>query len=252
MSGSASPLLAGILCFAGLARAQTDPQPPCAGEPFPAYPAVGGPPAVKVWDRSTWTPPPCVGWTASDASTVVATAARFRYDAGLEGLRRRAGAVSQLAGLLYWSTTSQKWQPFIVDAYALTSPSDGQRRGDFQLEEITEGRTLYTRQEDNLFGKAVYRVRILRASGERLVFATENASAISFLSVPVFAAGELQSIVFVVRESKDVWRYYGIARTGKQASLLVAGHEASLINRAAATYRFLAGIPANQEPPAAR
>jgi len=183
---------------------------------------------------------------------VVATAARFRYDAGLEGLRRRAGAVSQLAGLLYWSTTSQKWQPFIVDAYALTSPSDGQRRGDFQLEEITEGRTLYTRQEDNLFGKAVYRVRILRASGERLVFATENASAISFLSVPVFAAGELQSIVFVERESKDVWRYYGIARTGKQASLLVAGHEASLINRAAATYRFLAGIPANQEPPAAR
>jgi hypothetical protein len=41
-------------------------------------------------------------------------------------------------------------------------------------------------------------------------------------------------------------------RTGKNASKLINGHEASSINRAVAFYRYLAGIPTNLEPPAAR
>jgi len=39
-------------------------------------------------------------------------------------------------------------------------------------------------------------------------------------------------------------------RTGKNASLLTAGYEASSINRAVAFYRYLAGIPTDKEPPA--
>jgi hypothetical protein len=62
----------------------------------------------------------------------------------------------------------------------------------------------------------------------------------------------MQSVYFLDRESPDVWRYYSIARTGKNSSRLTVGHDASSINRAVAYFRRLAGIPTDQEPPAAR
>jgi hypothetical protein len=63
---------------------------------------------------------------------------------------------------------------------------------------------------------------------------------------------ELQAIYFLDRESSDIWRYYSIARTGKNANGLATGHDASTVNRAVAFFRYLAGIPTDQEPPAAR
>jgi hypothetical protein len=57
---------------------------------------------------------------------------------------------------------------------------------------------------------------------------------------------------FLDRESDNVWRYYSIVRTGKNANALIAGNESSCINRAVAFYRHLVGIPATQEPPGAR
>jgi hypothetical protein len=72
------------------------------------------------------------------------------------------------------------------------------------------------------------------------------------LFVTLFHPGEVQSIYFLDRESDNVWRYYSIARTGRNTSRLTTGHESSSINRAVAFYRSLAGIPTDQEPPAAR
>ncbi len=226
-------------------------QPPCGTAPSPPYPEVGAPPAVQVWKQSNWTPPACTGWPPEDSATLVAAAARFRFGAGAKGLRRRIGAISGMTGLLYWSTTGKRWQPLIVDASALAGPEAG-RRPDFAPGEIEPGRSLWAEEEDNLLGKAVYRIRILEARDDRLVFATANHTPLRFLGIPVFPPGELQTICFLDRESKDVWRYYSLARMGKQVSLLVSGHEASLVNRAVASYRYLAGIRANQEPPAAR
>jgi len=245
-------LLTTVLFFAASANAQPGPQPPCEGNPAPAYPALDSPPVIKTWDHSGWTPPSCLGWIPSDSATLVAVAARFRHNGGAEALRRRIGAVSQLSGLLYWSTTNQKWQPMMLDAFALSGPSEAQRRKDFSPGELAEGQTVYVHQEDNMVGKAVYSLRIVRASADRIVFAIENSGAIRYLSMPVFQAGEIQSIVFLERESQDIWRYYSLVRIGRQASLFLAGHDSSLVNRAAASFRYLAGIPADQEPPAAR
>jgi hypothetical protein len=245
-------VLAAMLSLLVPVHAESGPRPPCAGEPFPPFPEVTGTPVVKVWNQSDWTPPACVGWAAAPSATLVVTVARFPHASGAAPLRNRIAAVSKTAGMLYWSTTQQRWQPLIVDAYALSGPAADQRRQDFTLDEIVEGRSLYVQQEDNLLGKAVYRIRILSATGDRLVVATENSSAIRYLGLTLFAAGELQSICFLERESNSVWRYYSVARMGKQVSLLTAGHDASLINRAVASYRFIAGIPTSQEPPAAR
>jgi hypothetical protein len=234
--------------------AECGPQPPCGSEIFPAYPDLDKPPIVRIWDRSVlgsdWTPPACTAWTTTGFSTLAVTAARFRHTTGIAGLLQRIGAISELGGMRYWSTTHKRWQTLIVEAHALSGPS-GDRRKDFSPDEIAEGRILYFQQEDNLSGKAIYRMRIGSVSPSRMVYDIENISAMKYFFVPLFKPGEMQSIYFLDRESPEVWRYYSIARSGKNASNLTAGHDASSINRAVAYFRYLAGIPMDMEPPAA-
>ncbi len=233
--------------------AQSGPQPPCGHDPVPSYPALDGSPAVKFWSESDlgrdWRPPTCTGWATEGFATLVTTVARFRNTAGAQGLVRRIGAISELSGTRYWSTTHKQWQTLIVNAYALTGST---RREDFTPDEMKQGSTLYFAQVDNLSGKAVYRMHIIEASADRIVFDVENVSTMRYLFATLFHPGEMQSIYFLDRESADVWRYYSIARTGRNASRLVTGHESSSVNRAVAFYRSLAGIPTDQEPPAAR
>ena len=236
--------------------AQSGPQPPCGEDPVPPYPALDDSPVVKFWSEADfgrdWRPPPCTGWAAAGFATLVTTAARFRYTAGAEGLLRHIGAVSELAGMRYWSTSHRQWRTLIVDAHALTGPQPTQRREDFTPDEMKEGKVLYFEQADNISGKAIYRMRITKASADRLVFDVENVSVMRYAFLTLFRPGEMQSIYFLDRESADVWRYYSIARTGRNASRLAAGHASSSINRAVAFYRSLAGIPTDREPPAAR
>jgi len=152
----------------------------------------------------------------------------------------------------YWSTTHQQWRTLIVDAGALTDAQSSTRRADFAPAEMQKGSELYLEQADNLSGKAVYRMHIAEASADRIVFDVENVSLMRYYFVTLFHPGDVQSVYFLDRESDSVWRYYSIARTGREASRLATGHDASSINRAVAFYRSLVGIPTDQEPPAAR
>jgi hypothetical protein len=235
--------------------AELGPQPPCGKEPIPPYPALDDAATVKSWSESDfgrdWRPPACTGWTAVGFTTLVTTVARFRHTS--EGdLLRHIGAISELAGTRYWSTTHKQWRTLIVDAHALTDLQRGQRREDFTPDEMKEGKDLYFEQTDNLSGKAIYRMHIAEASADRIVFDVENVSTMRHLLIPILHPGEMQSAYFLDRESDNVWRYYGIVRTGKNANKLIAGNEASSVNRAVAFYRHLVGIPTDQEPPAAR
>jgi hypothetical protein len=236
--------------------AQLGPQPPCGKDPVPSYPALDDSPVVKFWSESDfghdWRPPACTGWADVGFSTLVTTVARFRYTSGEEGLLRHIGAISELAGMRYWSTTHNQWRTLIVSAHALTGSQSSRPRQDFPPVEMKEGTLLYLEQADNLSGTAVYRMHIVEASADRLVFDTENVSVMRYSFVTLFHPGDVQSVYFLDRESDNVWRYYNIARTGRNASRLTTGHGSSSINRAVAFYRSLAGIPTDQEPPAAR
>ena len=247
-------VFAAIICGTVSSRADAGPQPPCGSATLPPYPDLNDSPVVRAWDRAEsgrdWTPPACTGWTDSGFTTLVATVARFRHASGVEGLLRRIGAFSELAGIRYWSTTRKRWQTLIINAHALSGAAGDRRRKDFSPGEMAAGKSLYFQQEDNLSGKAIYRMRIRNASPDRLVFDTENTSAVRYLLMPIFPPGGMQSFTFLDRESQDVWRYYSIMRTSKNASFLTAGSEASSINRAVAFYRYLAGIPTDKEPPA--
>jgi len=239
-----------------LQAAQLGPQPPCGKGPIPPYPGLDDSANVKSWSESDfgrdWRPPACTGWTALGFRTLVTTVARFRHTSEADGLLRHIGAISELAGMRYWSTTHKQWRTLIVNAYALTDLKAGHRREDFTPDELKEGKVLYFEQTDNLSGKAIYRMHIAEASAERLVIDVENVSMIRYLSIPILHPGEIQSIYFLDRESDNVWRYYSIVRTGRNANRLIAGNESSSINRAVAFYRYLVGIPTTQEPPAAR
>jgi hypothetical protein len=183
---------------------------------------------------------------------MVVTVARFRLASGVEGLLRRIGAISEHAGIRYWSTTRKRWQTLIISSHALSDATGDRRREDFSPGEMEEGRSLYFHQEDNISGNVIFRMRILSVSPDRLVIETENTVTVRYLLLPMFRPGGMQSITFLDRESRDVWRYYSIARTGRNASPVTAGSEASSINRAVALYRYLAGVPTDKEPPASR
>jgi uncharacterized protein DUF6675 len=185
-------------------------------------------------------------------TTLVSTVARFRYAWDAEGLLRRIGAISQLAGMRYWSTTHKQWQTLILEAHALTDLQHAQRREDFTFAEMKEGKVLYFEQVDNLSGRAIYRMHVAEASADRLVFNVENVTTMRYLLIPILRPGEIQSVYFLDRESDNVWRYYSMVRTAKTANGLIAGNQSSSINRAVAFYRALVGIPAEQEPPAAQ
>ena len=79
----------------------------------------------------------------------------------------------------------------------------------------------------------------------------ENVTTMRYLHIPILHPGDVQSIYFLDRESDAVWRFYSIARAGRNASRLIAGNPSSAVNRAAAFYRHFVGIPTDQEPPEA-
>ena len=245
-----------ILICQAHAYALSGPQPPCGDYTVPPYPGLENSPIVKFWSESDfgrdWKPPACTGWVEVGFSTLTTTVARFRCTSGADGLLRRIGAISELAGMRYWSTTHKQWQTLIVNAHALTGAQPTQLRQDFAPDEMQEGKVLYLEQADNLSGTAIYRTHIAEASADRLVYDVENVSTMRYSFLTLFPPGEMQSIYFLDRESDNVWRYYSIARTGRNASRLATGHESSSINRAVAFYRSLVGIPTDQEPPAAR
>jgi hypothetical protein len=251
-----SLVLLASLFYQPNSHAQTGPQPPCGNEPIPSYPNLSDPAVVKAWHKSElgdyWKPPACTEWGSADFTTLVTIAARFRYSLNAKDLLRRIGAVSQLAGLRYWSTTHKQWRALILEAHAMTGDQPGRRRQDFNPDEMIEGRVFYFEQEDNLSGKGTYRMRIAAASANRLVIEIENVSTVHYLLVPLFRPGEVQSMYFLDRESPEVWRFYSIVRTRTTSSRLLTGNESSAINRAVALYRYFVGIPMDQEPPAAR
>ena len=233
------------------------PQRACGSALAPAYPPPGESPIVKVWHekdlkRSDWEPPHCAGWAPlSHSKLVLAMAGSFRFNGTVDELVARIGAISTLRGVRFWSVTEKTWRPFVVDASALSGFDPRNRRPDFLVTEMTAGSELYYWEKQARSGSIVYRMTVLERSPARTVVATENLSPVRFLFLTLFAPGAIQSVTCVELISPGVWGAYILVRTGAGASALASGHDASYVNRAIAIYRHLAGIPTDEEPPAA-
>lgn len=239
-----------------LVAADDGPRLPCGVAPVPAYAEPGTAPTVRAWTGETaraWRPPTCTGWTAGDADMLVALAGSFRFEGEIDGLLARVGAISAQKGIRYWSTTEKRWQALVTDAVALSGPDVASRRPDFTPAELTTGRNVHFAQSDNRSaGRTVYRERVLVAGPDQFVVTSENVTPVKKMMVTLFEPGGVRTFYQIVRRGPGVWNFYSLTRTRMASSLLPTGGEASYINRAAAFFRHVAGIPTDQEPPAAR
>ena len=221
----------------------------------PAPAAVPGQPArVQSWTPAQlgagWAPPACSGWTVPGFRSLVAVTGAFRLPGGTPAVLARLGAVSGTVGVRYWSVSKKAWEPLITAAHA--TDAGGRARADFAAAEMTPVAALSYSQTDTGSGTVQYRLRVIEAGPGRVVLATENTTTIRAVLVPLFSPGELQTLTVITRQPGDAWAYSSLTRTGARASGLTDGHEASAINRAVAMFRHVAGVPTDQEPPAAR
>ena len=255
----ALPLALALAGAAGTQAAAGDDAPrlPCAGTaPLPAFAEPGAPPAVQSWSGKAareWVPHGCTGWTTSGFDMLVAVAGSFKHEGEIDGLLARIGAISAKTNVRYWSTTEVSWRPLVTEAFALSGPDATLKRGDFNAAQFSKGQSLYFAQGDNRSsGKTVYRDRVLVSERDRLVVASENLTPVRKMVLTLFEAGDLQAIYFLERRAPGVWSFYSLTRTRMASSLMPTGGDASYINRAVAFYRWVAAIPTDQEPPAAR
>jgi len=246
--------LALVLLAASAPAWAAGPQPPCAGLANPAYGAVDGPPGVAVWSRDdlkrdAWRPPACLGWQG-DSRLVAALAARFRSSLSLDALAERLAAISQHPEIRYWAVTRHEWHPLVRQSWALDRPDASARRADPRGAELTAGREFYYAEDAEIGGRAIWRLRVVERSSERLVVTTENVTPIKVALVTIFEPGALQ-VATVLQRDGDAWALYEITRAGADSSSFVAGYGSSYLNRLEAMRRHLAGLPTDRDPPVA-
>lgn len=248
-------LAALVLLHAAEARSESGPIPPCGTVTEAPYPDFADPPNARDWHErdlpSTWTPPSCVGWQHSRFTLLTALAGRFRFDGSAEELLAKFGAQSAWRGIQYWSATDGRWEVLIEDAAALEAADSQRRRPDFALPELESGAEVYFLQADNRSsGPVIYRMRVLAIEPERLVVAIENVSTVWLFIFPIYNSGDLQSTYIIRKLASGSWGYYSLTGV-RERSVLTGSNDASYLNRAAAIYRHLIGVPGDRDPPIA-
>ncbi len=192
---------------------------------------------------------PCLGARPGRSKLVVALAGRFKSAGSIERMAERIGAISASKGLRYWSATEGRWRTLISDAFALRSPDTDDRRANFTAREVLSGRTLYFAQRDTRSTSLnVYSLTGRLTGDGRMTVEVVNLTTIRIIIFPMFEPEALRSFHFFDELAPGVLGYYGLSVV---ASGSVEGYEKSLVNRAAAAYRFFKGVPADRDPPLA-
>lgn len=251
----AAVLAALVMVRAPEARSEIGPVVPCGAASAAPYPDFADPPNAQNWHSrdlaGAWTPPDCVGWGDPRFTLLTALAGRFHFDGTVEELLAKFGAQSAWRGIRYWSVTDGRWEVLITDAAALDRTDHQRRRADFALSELKPGADLYFLQQDNRASGAVtYRMRVQSIEPERLVVTIENVGTVWLLIFPIYDPGDLQSSFIMRKIAPGSWGYYSLSGV-RENRLLPGNGDASYLNRAAAIYRHLIGVPGDRDPPLA-
>ena len=173
------------------------PRSPCGVEPFPAYPALGAPPAIVLWTQAElagWSPPACTAWQSGSATLVAGLAGHFRNAGDTDAMLARIGAISSLRDVRYWSITDKQWNPLFVRASALDGPDPKKPRGDFSATEMRAGHDIYFLAADKRSGdKAVSRLHVQEADSEHIVVETANVTPLRWMFLQFAAPGNVQT-----------------------------------------------------------
>jgi hypothetical protein len=228
------------------AMAAEAPQPPCDGAGAPPYAAVGAKPNWAVYKTVTLQVA-CAPAMQGRFDLVGALAGSFREDGGAERILERLGALSKMTAIQYYSERKHGSAKMLDESTALRSQSVEQRRADFTPAELKTGNALYHAQSDPVTGNTVvYLMRISAASPREITVEQENVGPLKYGPLTVADPRGLRT-VHLLRESADgVWRYYLLtAVAGRTAS----HYEDSIMNRALAMFRYVAGQPTERGEP---
>jgi hypothetical protein len=232
------------------------PLPPCDTQPVPAYADVDAPVTVTVWQAQDlprpWTPPACLRWKMRGFAALIAVSGRIGGVESHRQLLQRLTAASAMSQIRYWSYTRKRWRRLFLEVVALDGPDPSHRRADFAVDDIRTGQDYFLWQKENsLASGMVFRQRALELSESRMVFQQENVSASRIAFVVILGRGEFETVAFLDKERRGIWRYYSLSRVGAARETISKAELASLINRLVAGFRYLAGIATDREPPAA-
>lgn len=249
-------VLAAMLWAPAASAAEPLPVPPCAGVPIPAVPGPDGPPAVALWhaaDRpADWAPAACSGLGAPGDGVVVALSASFRHDGDMDGLLARLGAISTHTQIVYWSVADAAWRPLLLEATALSSADPESRRSDFAPQEMQAGTRLHLLYDDDgAPGPVVFETEVRVADADQLLLVSHNVSAMTLMGITIAEPGQLSSMLSVRQVEPGLFDYYSLSSITLASLAAAMIPDAAHINRAVGSFRFLAGIPGDLEPPAA-
>ena len=240
-----------------IASAQAGASFPCPPSGSASAPALGGPPVVRVSQGAemgpSWQAPSCTGWAPGPVRLVITLANRFRGPASVDEILARAGAVSLLKEVKYWSISGKKWAPMLSAADALAAPDRKQKRADFTAEEIRAGRPLFSLLNDSgPASSAIFRTRLVGSTATTASLEMENATVISLLGITLFNPGDIKTFAALQRQGDGSWLYNSIVRIDGRANSMLQGDGGSYVNRAVAYMRHIAGTPTDADPPAVR
>ena len=229
---------------------------PCPGATASSVPPIGAP-AIRVWTAAelapAWVAPSCTGWKAGPVRLVISMTSRFRGPATIDDILARAGAISLLKDMKYWSSGRQRWTTMLSSAEALSGPDASQKRGDFSAAELRAGQSVYfLANASGPAGKAVFRTRAANVDATRATVELDNVTTVSVMGVTLFSPGDIRGFASIVRQADGSWVSHFLVRIDGKTNALLQGDGKSYVNRAAAYMRHLSGAPTDGEPPAMR
>ena len=240
--------------FCSVAAQAPEPRPPCDGSPFPAYGTVGSNPSLAVWksnDLKNWRPASCLGWSGASFSAA-ALAAEFRFSGPMDAVLGRFGALASYPTIKYWSTSRKQWRALVTSAEVVAEAGGPNIKASLDASDFVVGKDNFYAETSQQSGRTVYRLHVLARTPDQVAVASENVTPIGTLGLTIFDPSALQSVTFFDKRGPDLWGFYSIVRTSAGSSRFASGNEASYLNRLAALFRYMAGIPTDAEPPIAR
>ena len=256
MSCLRASLAVAALLAAQPVRAEPPPEPPCAGAVVPAWPVAGAGPTVAVWHAADlpeqWQPAACSGLTRVPGATFVAVSGIIGHEGNAATILARLGAVSRQLDVRYWDVGGLDWSPLLVDASALSGPDPQQRRPDFTPEEMHAGARLYTVYDDDQSpGPVVIEIEIREAGPDGFLTVARNVTDLRLMGMSIAAPGDLAAMTWVRRAGPDSFEYHALPAMALNRLAAALTSDSAHVNRAVASYRYLAGMRTDRDPPAA-
>lgn len=231
------------------------PLPPCAGEAVSARTLAETQPSVTIWHTPAspdgWQLAGCSGFAPPSNAVLIEVAGRLQHDGDALSLLERIGSVTSQSEMLYWSVGHGDWRKLLADAAALSGPDPALRRADFKLDELRPGARLYTLYDDEEKpGPTVFETDIREAGPDGFITVMRNTTAMRLMGFSIADPGEISSMLSITRVAPGEFDYYALTAVALAPMAAAMTSDASHVNRAVASFRYLAGIPGDRDPPA--